>query len=44
MGISLSELVENIVGKEEIAPYEHKEQFFLVQPCFQKVSGVVASK
>ena len=33
MGIQLSDLVENIVGKEEIACYE---QFFLFPHCFQK--------
>ena len=41
MGISLSDLVGNIVRKEEIALYE---QFLLVPQCFQKVSGVDASK
>ena len=41
MGIQLSDLVENIVGKEEIARYE---QFFIVQQCFQKLSVVDASK
>ena len=34
MGIQLSDLVENIVGKEEIARYE---QFLLVPQCFEKV-------
>ena len=35
MGILLSDLVENIVGKEEIA---HYEQFLLFPQCFQKMS------
>ena len=37
MGIQLhvSDLVENIVGKEEIARYE---QFLLFPQCFQKLS------
>ena len=33
MGIQLSDLVENIAGKEEIA---HYEQFLLFPQCFQK--------
>ena len=37
MGIQLSDLVENIVGKEEIA---HYEQFLLFPRCFQKLSVV----
>ena len=41
MGIQLSDLVENIVGKEEIARYE---QFLLFPQCFQKLSDVDASK
>ena len=41
MGIQLSGLVENIVGKEEIA---HYEQFHLFPQCFQKLSVVDASK
>ena len=41
MGIQSSDLVENIVGREEIARYE---QFLLFQQCFQKLSGVDASK
>ena len=41
MGIQLSDVVENMVGKEEIARYE---QFLLFQHCFQKVSVVDASK
>ena len=32
MGIQLSNRVENIVGKEEIAPYE---EFLLFPQCFQ---------
>ena len=39
--IQLSDLVENIVGKEEIASYE---QFLLFPQCFQKASVVDASK
>ena len=35
MGILLSDLVENIVRKEEIARYE---QFLLFPQCFQKLS------
>ena len=41
MGIELSDRVENIVGKGEIARYE---QFLLFSQCFQKLSVVVASK
>ena len=41
MGIQLSDLVENIVRKEEIARYE---QFLLFPQCFQKLSVVNASK
>ena len=41
MGIQLSDLVENIVGKGEIAPYE---QFLLFPRRFQKLSVVDASK
>ena len=41
MGIQLSDLVENIVGKEEIA---HNEHFLLFPQCFQKLSVVNASK
>ena len=40
MGIQLFDLVENIVGKEEIARYE---QFLLFLQCFEKLS-VGASK
>ena len=40
-GIQLSDLVENIVGKEEIA---HCEQFLLFQQCLQKLSVIDASK
>ena len=40
MGIQLSDRVENIVGKGEIARYE---QFLLLPQCFQKVSSVHAS-
>ena len=35
MGIQLSERVQNIVGKGEIA---HYEQFLLFPQCFQKLS------
>ena len=35
MGIKFSDLVENIVGKEEIARYE---QFLLYPQCVQKLS------
>ena len=41
MGIQLSDLVENFVEKEEIAPHE---QFLLFPQCFQKLSVVNASK
>ena len=41
MGIQLSDLVENIVGKEEIACYV---QFLLFPQCFQMLSVVDASK
>ena len=41
MGIQLSDWVENIVGKGEIARYE---QFLLFQQCFQKLSVTNASK
>ena len=41
MGIQFSELVENIVGKEEIA--RHK-QFLLFPVYFQKLSAVDALK
>ena len=37
MGIHLSNLVENIVGKGEIARYE---QFLLFPQCFQKLCSV----
>ena len=37
MGIQLSALAENIVGKGEIA---HYEQFLLFPQCFQKQSVV----
>ena len=37
MGIQFSDLVENIVGKEEIALYE---QFLFFPQCFQKLSVV----
>ena len=37
MGIQLSDWVENIVGKGEIARYE---QFLLFPQCFQKQSAV----
>ena len=41
MGIQLSDSEENMVGKEEIAHYEH----FLLSPrCFQRLSVVDASK
>ena len=39
--IQLSDCVENIVGKVEIARYE---QFLLFPQCFQKLSVVDASK
>ena len=41
MGIQLSDRVENIVGKGEIARYE---QVLLFPQCFQKLSVVDASK
>ena len=41
MGIQLSDRVENIVGKGEIA---HFEQFLLFPQCFQKLSVVDASE
>ena len=41
MGIELSDWVENIVGKEEIALYQ---QFLLFPQCFQKLSVVDALK
>ena len=41
MGIKLTHLVENSVGKEEIARYE---QFLLFPQSFQKLSIVDASK
>ena len=41
MGIQLSDWVENIVGKGEIACYE---QFLRFPQCFQKLSSVDASK
>ena len=41
MGIQLSDYVENIVGKGEIARYE---QFLLFPQCFQKLSVVDSSK
>ena len=37
MWIQFSDLVENIVGKEEIALYE---QFLFFPQCFQKLSVV----
>ena len=40
-GVQLSDWVENIVGKGEIARYE---QFLLFQQCFQKLSVVGASE
>ena len=40
-GDTISDLVENIVGKEEIS---HYEQFLLFPQCFQKQSVVDASK
>ena len=39
--VQLSDWVENIVGKEELARYE---QFLLFPPCFQKPTVVDASK
>ena len=41
MGIQLSDCVENVVGKGEIARYE---QFLLFPQCFQKLSVADASK
>ena len=41
MGIQLSDRVENIVGKGEIARYE---QFLLFPQCFQKFYVVDTSK
>ena len=41
MGIQLSDWVENIVGKGEIARYE---QFLLFPQCFQKMPVADASK
>ena len=41
MGIQLSDGVENIVGKGEIA---RNEQFLLYPQCFHKVPVVDASK
>ena len=41
MGIKLSDQIENIVGKGEIA---HYEQFCFFPQCFQKLSVVDASK
>ena len=41
MEIKLSDWVENIVGKGEIARYE---QFLLFPPCFQNLSVVDALK
>ena len=41
MGIQLSDWIENIVGKGEIARYE---QFLLFLKCFQKLSVVDALK
>ena len=41
MGKQLSDCVENIVGKGEIARYE---QFLLFPQCFQKLCVVDASK
>ena len=40
-GVQLSDWVENIVGKEEIARYE---QFLLFPQCFQKLFVFDASK
>ena len=40
-GVQLSDWVENIVGKGEIACFE---QFLLFPQCFQKLSIVDASK
>ena len=41
MGILLSDIVENMVGKEEIA---HYEQFLPFPQCFLNLSVVDASK
>ena len=41
MGIHVSDWIENIVGKEEIARYE---QFLLSPQCFKKLSAVDAFK
>ena len=41
MGIQISDCVEKIVGKEEIARYE---QFLPFAQCFQKLSVVDALK
>ena len=41
MGMQFSDLVENIVGKEEIA---RDEQFLHLPQCFQKLSIVDALK
>ena len=41
MGIQLYDLVENIVGKGEIARYE---QFLLFSHCFHRLPVVDASK
>ena len=41
MGLKLSDCVENIVGKGEIA---HYKQFLLFTQCFQKLSVVDMSK
>ena len=41
MGIQLSDSVENVVGKGEIARYQ---QFLLFPQCFEKLSVVDALK
>ena len=41
MGIQISDWLENIVGKWEIARYE---QFLIFPQCFQKLSVVDVSK
>ena len=41
MGIQFSDLIEKIMGKEEIACYK---QFLLFPQCFQKLSVVDALK
>ena len=41
MEIQIADLVENIVGKEEIARYK---QFLLFPQCFQKLFVVDGSK